>query len=294
MIEVRRLSLFTLLLATLSTVPSAAARAAPVLPAAADWSTDVAAARARAEREEKPILVDLWAAWCTWCKRLDEDVFSTAEFRDYALGFVLLRVDTEDGADGTRLMEDFAVESLPTTLLVTHDLIRIGELRGYAPVGPFVQSLQLEAAMYATLLRAYDDRGKTGGDALQTLADELHARRDGRRAAALYRELLARGDANAEEEAWNRFYYADSLRLARVWTEARAAAAEARAAAGALDNGELRERVDLLPYYLARDAAACEEARAALERFVAEHPDGIYVDVAQHALRRMKSSERCA
>jgi thioredoxin-related protein len=285
-----------LLLGVAAAVPAPVA-AAP--PAAEGWLDDVAAAQARAEREGKPILVDLWAEWCTWCKRLERDVFSTPAFGEYALGFVLLRVDTEDGGQGTRLMEDFAVASLPTTLLLSHDLIRIGELQGYAPVEPYLQSLQLEVAMYAALVRAYDDhrRGaapRGAADALQTLADELHARHDGARAAELYRELLARGAENPEEDAWNRYYYADSLRLGRAFVEAREAAGTARTAAAAIDNDELLERIDLLPYYLARDVAACAEARQAIDRFVATHPDGVLLELAREEQRRMKSAEGCA
>jgi thioredoxin-related protein len=306
-------SLLLLLVAPLAAAP----------PVSEAWLEDVSAARSRARQEGKPILVDLWADWCTWCKRLDREVFSTPTFREYAARFVLLRVDTEDGAGGTRLMEDFEVESLPTTLIVTHDLVRIGELRGFAPVEPYIQNLELERAMYAALVRAYDDhraaatkaarsgstrgRSASGGaveagsdgdraadDTLQTLADELHARRDGARAAELYREILARGGSNVEVAAWNHYYYADSLRLQGAWDEALAATAAARAAVRAVDDDELVERIDLLPYRVARDAVRCDQARTALERFLTDHPAGVYSDVAQEALRRMKSTETCA
>jgi thioredoxin-related protein len=268
-------------------------------PALEGWLDDVATARARAEREGKPILVDLWADWCVWCKRLEQDVFSTPEFRDYARRFVLLRVDTEDGADGARLMEDFEVESLPTTMLVTPDLVEIGELRGYLPTERFLQSLELETAMHATLLRAFEDHraGRAGtevaAETVQTLADELHARRDGPRAAALYRELVERGDESPEVSAWNRYYLADSLRLGRSWEAAREAASAARAAALAAEDAVLVERIDLLAYLVARDAASCAEARQALDRFVVEHPDGAYSDVARAARERIASSGRC-
>ena len=281
----------------LALVAAASAPAAAAAPSTEGWLDDVAAARARAEQEGKPILVDLWAAWCTWCKRLEQDVFSTPAFQEFATGFVLLRVDTEDGAQGTRLMEDFEVAGLPTTLILSHDLIKIGELHGYAPVGPYLQSLQLEVALYAALIRAYDDRrrGATdGADPLQTLADDLHARRDGARAAELYRELVARGTENAEENAWNHYYYADSLRLRHAFAEARRALGAARAAAAGIDNDELNERIDLLPFYLARDAAACDEARQAIDRFVAAHPDGVFLERAREEQRRMKSGEGCA
>jgi hypothetical protein len=233
-------------------------------------------------------------------------VFSTPVFQEFAQKFVLLRVDTEDGAHGTRLMEDFEVESLPTTLILSHDLIKIGELQGYLPPNPYVQSLELETAMFATLLRAYDDHRRAGSteargqhdggavDAVQNLAEELHARRDGARAAVLYRELVERGGENEEEVAWNRYYYADSLRLGHDLPGAREAAAAARKAAAVIDNEELAERIDLLSFYLARDASACAEARQAIDHFIAQHPQGTLVGLAREEQKRLKSVEGCA
>jgi thiol-disulfide isomerase/thioredoxin len=295
-----------LLLPLLIFALAATSAAAATVPASDGWLDDLAAAHARARTENKPILVDLWAEWCTWCKRLEQDVFSTPVFKQYANGFVLLRVDTDDGAEGTRLMVDYEVESLPTTLILSPDLIKLGELQGYLPAAPYVQSLALETAMFDALVRLYEDhrRGipmRTGGDGagavgdpVQNLADELYARRDGARAATLYRELLARGSDNVEELAWNHFYYADSLRLAHDLAGARQATAAAHQAVAEVDNVELKERVDLLSYYLARDAAACAEARQAIDRFIAEHPQGALLDLAREEQQRLKTVEGCA
>jgi thioredoxin-related protein len=294
-----------LLAVLLGLAPATQAAASP--PATDGWLDDLATARARAKAENKPILVDLWADWCTWCKRLEKDVFSSGVFRQYTNGFVLLRVDTEDGAEGTRLMEDYEVETLPTMLILTHDLIKMGELQGYLPVGPYVQSLALETAMFDTLVRSYDDHRRgapirrigaqdagAAADPVQDLADELHARRDGARAAVLYEELIDRGGENPEELAWNHYYYADSLRLAHDLVAAREAAAAARDVASKVDNDELVERIDLLSFYLARDAAACAEARQAIDQFIAQHPQGMLLDRARAEQQRLKTIEGCA
>ena len=265
-------------------------------PASAGWSNDLEAARERAKSEGKPILVDLWATWCTWCKKLEEDVFSTPSFQEFAKSFVLLRVDSEDGGAGTRLMLDFEVESLPTMLVLSHDLVKMGELQGYLQAEPYVQSLALELAVYRQLMTSFDarPRGDTAGDAIQTLADELHARHDGARAAALYRELIDRGGDNPEERAWNHYYYADSLRLGHDLEGARRAATAAQQAVAGIDNDELVERVELLGYYLARDAAACAEARQAIDHFLAHHPEGVLVNLARAEQKQMKTAEGCA
>jgi thioredoxin-related protein len=303
----RRLPHLPLLLLALIVGLAATTPVAAAPPASDGWLEDLAAARARAKAENKAILVDLWADWCTWCKRLEKDVFSTPAFRQYTSGFVLLRVDTEDGAEGSRLMEDYEVETLPTTLILTHDLIKMGELQGYLPVAPYVQSLALETAMFDALVRSYDAHRRgapirpSGGaaddavlDPVQNLADELHARRDGARAAVLYKELIDRGGENQEEVAWNHFYYADSLRLAHDLAAARKAAAAARKAVTRIDNDELVERIDLLSFYLARDASACAEARQAIDHFIAQHPQGTLLGLAREEQQRLKTLEGCA
>ena len=291
---------------------SAAAPSLAEAPAGEGWISDLGVARERAKNENKPILVDLWAVWCTWCKRLEEDVFTKPVFQEFAKSYVLLRVDTDDGASGRRLMVDFEVDSLPTMLVLTHDLIKIGELEGYLSAEPYVQSLALELAVYQELLDQYEQRSQASAtatatpaavavaDPLQTLADELHARHDGARAATLYREIIDRaaaaekGSGNPEERAWNRFYYADSLRLKHDLEGARREAVAAREAAAGIDNDELNERIELLSFYLARDADACTEARQVIDRFLVEHPEGVLVDLAREEQRQLKTAEGCA
>jgi thioredoxin-like negative regulator of GroEL len=307
--------LVTALLIASAIMSSSTLGAAPP-PAGNGWVDDLAAAQSRAQSEHKAILVDLWADWCTWCKRLEKDVFSTPAFTAFAKDYVLLRIDTEDGGSGTRLMEDFEIDNLPTTLILSHDLVKMGELQGYLPADAYVQSLQLEAAMYASLIKTYDEhqRGgaKTTGAAtgaaataaaatanstmqpIQTLADDLHQRHDGARASVLYQELIDRGGDNPEENAWNQYYYADSLRLAHDLAAARRAAATARKAATKVANEEMVERIDLLSFYLARDANACAEAKQALASFLTQHPNGVLVDLAHQEQDRIKSGEGCS
>jgi hypothetical protein len=61
-----------------------------------------------------------------------------------------------------------------------------------------------------------------------------------------------------------------------------------------VDNDELVERIELLSFYLARDAAACSEARQAIDRFIAQHPQGMLVDLAREEQQRLKTVEGCA
>src|SRR5262245_5687193 len=49
------------------------------------WLDDFEKAKAQAKAENKKILLDFTGSdWCGWCKKLDAEVFSQSEFRDYA------------------------------------------------------------------------------------------------------------------------------------------------------------------------------------------------------------------
>jgi thiol:disulfide interchange protein len=58
-----------------------------------NWFTEPTAAFAKAQATGKPIFTDVFTTWCSWCKKLDEETFSTPEFQAEAARFVLLKVD---------------------------------------------------------------------------------------------------------------------------------------------------------------------------------------------------------
>ncbi|MCA9777431.1 MAG: thioredoxin family protein, partial [Candidatus Eremiobacteraeota bacterium] len=49
------------------------------------WLTDWEAAKAQAQRTNKPILINFTGSdWCGWCIRLKKEVFSQEEFKSWA------------------------------------------------------------------------------------------------------------------------------------------------------------------------------------------------------------------
>jgi len=62
---------------------------------AQDWKTDFAAAKKEAAKEDKPIiLVFQGSDWCAPCIKLDKEIWSTEEFKDYAQKhYVMLKAD---------------------------------------------------------------------------------------------------------------------------------------------------------------------------------------------------------
>src|SRR3954452_691167 len=59
------------------------------------WTENYEAARAQAKKENKKVLLDFTGSdWCPWCIKLDMEVFSKPEFKEYAAKhLVLVEVD---------------------------------------------------------------------------------------------------------------------------------------------------------------------------------------------------------
>lgn len=115
---------------------------APQTFAGAGFLKTVAAAQKVAKQKNQLIFVDLFAQWCGWCHRFEAEVVPSEVFQKATNDMVLLRLDTEDGGEGTKIAQKFAISSLPTFLVLTPDLTLAGIIRGYAAPNEFVKMLK--------------------------------------------------------------------------------------------------------------------------------------------------------
>ena len=125
----------------------------PAFAAKDGWLEDFEKAKIQAKAENKNILLDFTGSdWCGWCKRLDAEVFSQTEFKEYASKhFVLVEVDFPQGfelAAATKkqneaLAKKFQIRGYPTIILTSPSGEKKGEL-GYTPGGPkaFIKALE--------------------------------------------------------------------------------------------------------------------------------------------------------
>ena len=111
-----------------------------------EWLTDVPKALDRAKAEKKVVLLDFTGSdWCGWCKRLDKEVFSTSEFKEYAAkNLVLVEVDFPNQkkldpelkkANGA-LKNKYNVNGFPTLVVLNGEGKEIGRQVGYLEGGP--------------------------------------------------------------------------------------------------------------------------------------------------------------
>ena len=154
----------------LSLVAVVALVCAPQLFAGRVWHKSVGPAQKEAQAKKQLILVDMFAEWCGWCHRFEREVFPSAAFQDATKDIVLLRLDTEDGKEGTQMARKYAVTSLPTFLVLAPDLSMAGLLRGYAPANDFVESLKDQRNKYGDFMKRANNEAAIAKDPIQRLA----------------------------------------------------------------------------------------------------------------------------
>jgi thioredoxin-related protein len=112
------------------------------------WVNSIDAAQKKAKSAHRLIFVDLFAEWCGWCHRFEEEVIPSQAFQTATDDMVLLRLNTEDGKDGTKLARDYGIRSLPTFVVLDEDMLMAGQIRGYVPANDFGRLLKETLTRY--------------------------------------------------------------------------------------------------------------------------------------------------
>ncbi len=124
----------------------------PIAFAANGWDDDYEKALAKAKAENKMVVLDFTGSdWCSWCMKLDKEVFSKKEFKDYAKdNLVLVEVDFPNARrqskklkeQNEKLKTEHAVRGYPTIIVLDSEGKKVGQL-GYMQGGPepFIEKL---------------------------------------------------------------------------------------------------------------------------------------------------------
>jgi thiol:disulfide interchange protein DsbD len=75
---------------------------------------------AEAQRSEKPIMIDFWATWCAYCKKLDKVVWVEPDVVRESMRFITVKIDATkaDDDDMAAVKEMFKVPGLPTVAFI--------------------------------------------------------------------------------------------------------------------------------------------------------------------------------
>jgi thioredoxin-related protein len=105
-----------------------------------------------AGESQRPIVVDVYTDWCGWCKRMDRDVYSRSDVREYlSKRFVPVRLNAESSAlalyegrnlSSRALAARFRVSGYPTTVFLRSGGEHVVNVPGYVDADRFLLLLR--------------------------------------------------------------------------------------------------------------------------------------------------------
>jgi thioredoxin-related protein len=135
--------------ATSSAISGPAAASTSAATSAAFVSYEAAVDKARTEN--KYVFVDIYTDWCTWCHRLDKDVYGNPTVqREFAKNFALTKINAESETKHTvtgsqlserELAEKWNVTGFPTLVFLDKTEKPVFAYIGYLPPEKFLKLL---------------------------------------------------------------------------------------------------------------------------------------------------------
>lgn len=97
-----------------------------------NWHTDLNSALEEAKKTNKPIFIDFYAQWCSYCKKLDENTFSDQQVQEKLKSkYVLAKIDIDKYPN---IASDYKVYGVPTIVFLNPNGTDIKRNEGY--IGP--------------------------------------------------------------------------------------------------------------------------------------------------------------
>ena len=151
---------------------------------------DYPAALALARREAKPILIDMWAAWCHSCLSMKHTTLIDPDLRPFADRFVWLAIDTERAVNAPTLGK-YKIAAWPTFLVISpfEESVQARHL-GSASVEQFIAFLQVGESGHRAAMAEQEQLDPHGPEGLARRGDRAALADDPATAAQAYSAAL--------------------------------------------------------------------------------------------------------
>jgi len=138
------------------------------------WRPTIEVAVEEAARAGKPILIDVYADWCPWCRRIQQEVYTDSTLAAYVNArFIPVRLNGEIQSDTLRfrgyvissaeLARALGVEGYPTTAFLDAESEFLTRLPGFSPPDtylPILEYLGSEAYIHQSFQDFLAQRGR--------------------------------------------------------------------------------------------------------------------------------------
>ena len=161
----------------------------------AAYVTDFAKAKELATAANKPIVVDFYTDWCTWCKKFDKEVLTDQKAIDFlAKDVVFAKINAEVD---TNVSKAYKIMGFPTFLLTDANGQEIERIAGYLATDDFIKTVNDYRNGIGTL-GALLEKSKEGTDRnlYFEIANKYKYRGDTKSAKDWFDKIVASGEKN--------------------------------------------------------------------------------------------------
>ncbi len=107
------------------------------------WGKSLVATNDPAKALGKYVLADVYTDWCSWCKKLDHEVFTDQALVKYLnKEFICVKLNATDADEGSTVASSFGVHSYPCALVFSPDGELIGEVNGFMDASAYMARLE--------------------------------------------------------------------------------------------------------------------------------------------------------
>lgn len=97
------------------------------------WQRDLRRAIEVAQAEGRLIVADVYTDWCSWCKKMDKEIYSDPAVVALSRQQVFVKVNAEDRGEGQSFAEHMGVSGYPTTIVLDGQGKLLSVAEGYIP-----------------------------------------------------------------------------------------------------------------------------------------------------------------
>ncbi|MFZ1685019.1 MAG: thioredoxin domain-containing protein [Candidatus Zixiibacteriota bacterium] len=247
--------------------------------------TSYASALEAGAAQHRPVIVDFYTTWCTWCKRLDTVTYVDPNVIDmFTNEMILVQVDAEVD---TMLAKKYAISGYPTLVMMNSKGEEIDRVAGYLPPEEFMKTFRGYKEGKGTLADLLNQaKSKEDRDLFFQIADKYKYRGGSVDAESWYTKVIGMGKSTDSLSGESRVAIADIYRRDKNYTKALPMFQSISKDFTGTPFGEQGDIYTAIVYGKMGDTA---NAIKSFEGFIAKYPKSEDVEYAQKQIEKLKN-----